>query len=452
MRKFRPAIMPIYLALCLLLGGSSAGGFVVNMLLQILAICVISWVLFSSTSTLPSRQAAVPLAIVALITAIVAVQLVPLPPAIWSQLPGREAVAAGFELLGQPLPWLPLSLAPADTVSSFLWLLPAFALFLGILLLGAYRSAWIAGTVVAVALFGVMLGAIQLAGGSDSIAYFYDRTNRGIAVGTFANGNHFATLLLVSIPFIAALYRHLTQKAHRPASATFSMLAVAAILTLAVGIAINGSLAGIGLFIPVALASMLMLNWKWLPSLRNSATALGVITAVVAGFMLLGPVDNNLFGIDAQNSSDSRATSFALTAQGAWSFAPAGSGIGTFIEIYRTLEDPETITRFYMNNAHNDYLQIALETGIAGLLLILLGLVWYIRRTVAIWRGSEHNWFERAATIGMAAILVHSVFDYPLRTAAISATFAACAALIAQPRHKTGTRQLARGDGVHLAA
>ena len=71
------------------------------------------------------------LVLTALMLLVPLIQLVPLPPSIWTALPGRAPVADGFRLLGQPLPWLPMSLAPARTVASLLWLLPALAVLLG---------------------------------------------------------------------------------------------------------------------------------------------------------------------------------------------------------------------------------------------------------------------------------------------------------------------------------
>jgi O-antigen ligase len=90
-----------------------------------------------------------------------------------------------------------------------------------------------------------------------------------------------------------------------------------------------------------------------------------------------------------------------------------------------------------MNHVHGDYIELALETGLPGIVLILLFLLWWGRRTVAIWRAVEPDHFARAATIASAAILAHSLVDYPLRTAAISAVFALCCALMAEARAKT---------------
>jgi O-antigen ligase len=100
-------------------------------------------------------------------------------------------------------------------------------------------------------------------------------------------------------------------------------------------------------------------------------------------------------------------------------------------------EDPATIGRWYMNHVHGDYLEVVLETGIPGLILIVLTLLWWGWRVQAIWRAEKPDHFARAATIASAAILAHSAVDYPLRTAAISALFALCLALMAEPRPAT---------------
>ena len=53
---------------------------------------------------------------------------------------------------------------------------------------------------------------MQLAGGMQSPWYFYDITNYGVAVGFFSNANHEATLLVATVPFLAALYLAATVK------------------------------------------------------------------------------------------------------------------------------------------------------------------------------------------------------------------------------------------------
>src|SRR5215208_2152719 len=93
------AAAPIYLLACLLLGGS-AQGIWANMLLQLAGVGLIAWVALAPADeplTRPARQLCL-LAILGL--ALIALQLVPLPPSLWSHLPGREPIAAEYRLLG----------------------------------------------------------------------------------------------------------------------------------------------------------------------------------------------------------------------------------------------------------------------------------------------------------------------------------------------------------------
>ena len=58
------------------------------------------------------------------------VYLIPLPPGIWSHLPGRDFIVQGYQTLQVDLPWLPLSIAPEKTYFSLFDFLPPLALIL----------------------------------------------------------------------------------------------------------------------------------------------------------------------------------------------------------------------------------------------------------------------------------------------------------------------------------
>ena len=78
--------------------------------------------------------------------------------------------------------------------------------------------------------------------------------------------------------------------------------------------------------------------------------------------------------------------------------------------------------------------ELALELGIAGIALMLTFLCWWAVAVWRVWRSAEAGPFIRAASIASAAILAHSVVDFPLRTAAIASTFAMCIALLGDRR------------------
>ena len=65
--------------------------------------------------------------------ALPALQLVPLPPSVWTSLPGA-APGGPFTFLDRELPWAPISVAPTGTWLSLMSLLPPLAVFFATLL------------------------------------------------------------------------------------------------------------------------------------------------------------------------------------------------------------------------------------------------------------------------------------------------------------------------------
>ena len=418
-------------------------------LLQLLALPLIGLALLARREDHLPPAARSLLALAGLMVTALLLQLAPLPPALWTTLPGRDAIAAGYRLLDVPLPWLPQSLAPEAATASLLWLLPAFAVLLGIVRLGAFRPDWIAWAVAIVTGLGVAVGALQVVGGDSSPWYFYEITNNGQSVGFFANGNHAATLLVATIPFVSALQANARaeDRSDRRAPAIL-VITSAFLLAVAVGLAINTSLAGIGLGITAAIASVLLLPASGGRRLAAGLGLTGIFAAAAVAAILFGPVQNNLTAVtsggrDLQQLT--RRVSISTTFAASTRYLPAGSGVGTFRAIYQQMEDPrETITT-YMNHAHSDVAEIVLETGVPGILLMLLLVAWWGRRAIALWRAPEPDYFARAAAIASGAIMAHSLVDYPLRTAAISALFAACLALMSAVRPLMRVRPDRRG-------
>lgn len=443
--SLRLGIIPSFLILCIFLGGSSRGHWA-NMVLQLLAIAIIAWAALTRRPALWSRSGTTLALLVGLTLALIAIQLVPLPPAMWTGLPGRGFIANSYALLGQPLPWLPISLAPYQTIASALWLLPPIAVLAGILRLGAFRATWLAGALAVATFAAVLVGTLQVASGDPAASpwYFYRITNFGLATGFFANSNHMATLLVVAIPFLVALFGSSRGRARSAqASAGKTAILAGALLVVVLGLALNGSLAGWGLGVPVVAASALLR----VPIKRNLAR-LAVVGAAVLGTAAVGlifasPTQGGSAG--AGVSLETRSTMFTTSLAAAKDFAPLGTGVGTFADIYPRYEDPASVWATYVNHAHSDFIEILVETGVAGLGLVALFLFWWGGRLVAIWRSPHVDQFARAATIASAAILMHSLVDYPLRTAAISAVFAMCLALMVQPRRGMVVEP-ARGD------
>ncbi|HYC96271.1 MAG TPA: O-antigen ligase family protein, partial [Sphingomicrobium sp.] len=355
----------------------------------------------------------------------------------WAALPGREFVVQGFGLLGIAPGPMPISLSPYDSLAALMALLPPLGMLAATLILRAYSNLWLAVALIAGAMAGVLLGILQVSSPfpEQSPWYPYRISNFGVATGFFANSNHMANLLLVTIPFVAAAGASLRAGTKDARARSVGLAVVASGLVLIIlGLILNRSLAGYGLGVPVVLASLLILFGQ---SARRTAGALAAIgLAGIAAIALLwaSPIGTQLDELGASTSVTSRrqiaANSLALASE----FAPVGSGVGTYPKLYQLKEDPAEVDRWYVNHAHNDYLELAVETGLPGVLLILVFLFWW---GIAVWRmlrSPASDQFALAGAIASAAILMHSMVDYPLRTAAIGAVFAMSLALILQSR------------------
>jgi O-antigen ligase len=428
----RSAVAPLYLFACLILGGSVQGIWQ-NMILQLAGVAIVAWAA-AAPSDEPLPAPAKPLLFLAAVAILlVALQEVPVAPALWAH-GSRAPLADGFRLLGQPVPALPASLTPYESLSTLFCLIPPLAMFCAIVRLGAYRPSWLAAALLAGTIAGIMLGALQVASaGQDSPWYLYRETNLGVGVGFFANANHMASLLVIALPFVAAIAAAGKSRNIQRYSALLSILAGVAVV-LVVGIALNGSLAGYVLAVPVVAASALIVLppasrlRHWIAGLA----ALSVIAAVAG--LASSSIGGTKIGQEASTSVQSRQQILATTGMAIADYMPLGSGLGSFTRIYRLYESPDTVTSEYVIHAHNDYAELALEMGVPGVILLLLFLGWWVVAVLGVWRSGEGGPFARAASIASAAVLVHSLVDFPLRTAAISACFAMCLALLADRR------------------
>ena len=427
----KTAVAPAYLLACLLLGGS-AQGIWQNMLLQLAGVAIIAWAAATGDEPLPKAAQTLLLILVAGLV-VIALQLIPLPASLWTT--GlRARVGEGYAILGQAIPPLPISLTPYAGLNTLLGIVPALAVFCAVLRLGAFRASWLAAALLAGTVVGITLGALQVvAPGPNSPWYLYPQTNRGVAVGFFANANHMADLLVCALPFIAALASAGRSRNIQRYSALLVVLAAAALL-IVVGIALNGSLAGYVLALPVIGASILIAA----PPRRSLRTPVAILTglALVAavGAIASTSIGSSRIGQEASGSVQSREAILQTTAKAIADTMPFGSGLGSFVRVYPLYESADRVVPEYVIHAHNDYAELVLELGLLGIVLIGAFLAWWMAAARAGWRTGGGGPYARAASIATAVVLVHSLVDFPLRTAAVSATFAMCLALLIDRR------------------
>src|SRR6516162_8744025 len=189
--------------LAMLFGAGGTQGWS-DAVVQLAALPLLAWALFKLTPSQLGRGGRGAIILLCAILALPVLQLIPLPPSLWSSLPGRHEFASAYEAVGMALPWLPISLDPSATWLSVLALLPATAIFLAILSLDQRSRRVLILLLFVIVFASVVLDLLQTMDGEDSPLRFYTSTNPDRAVGFFANANHNAALLYSAIPFAVA--------------------------------------------------------------------------------------------------------------------------------------------------------------------------------------------------------------------------------------------------------
>jgi len=371
------------------------------------------------------------LTLLALAVALPLLQLIPLPPALWTALPGRGDLTLSLTLSDLPLPWLPITVTPDRTWRSFLALIPPSAMFLAVLSLPQTMQRRLIWLIIICTVASLILGIAQLTSRTQQW-YPWTTTAAGNLVGCFANRNHMATLLLVGLPFSTIL----GATALRNPDARSRTIGLTACLFLVLAILALGAVrsrAGIILLAPCLSLSLLagwMAGGRRRPSLSLLAYGGVCLLAVVLLATLgLGPV---LERFDRNGVPEGRFENWPYVLRAASAYLPTGAGLGSFDTVFRSMEPLEKLNATFFNQAHNEYLETWLEAGWLGVGLILAFLGYWLKRSWQCWRetSSPSADLQRAASIAICVVLAHSAVDYPLRTELMAVVFAAFVAIL----------------------
>lgn len=433
-RYFGPIVVG-YLIAALVLGGASAGGVFANLALQLGAVGLALWAILRLSDAPLDRRTRWAIGILVGILSLPIVQIIPLPSALWSVLPGRADIVSDYSMLSLDLPALGLSLSSERTIASWLALLPPTAVFLATLTLSERERVAMVGAIVTVALVSILLGFVQVT--SRGALYFYSVTNVGSAVGFFANRNHLATLLLMSIPLITLLLRS-AGGGMLPQSSRIGhrILVGACLLILSVGVFFTGSRAGLLLVVPVlSLTYLTMLRTSRGATPRMLAIGAALLVVGVMGALTYGPFYERMVERSQNFQGDVRYWAAPITFEAALNNFPVGTGLGTFDPIFRRAAGDTNLGPNFVNHAHNDYLELFLTGGAPAIALLALFLTWaaYVTRSNWRMRSGNPSALARASAIVILVALIHSAVDYPLRTAALVVLFAAACAFQLSP-------------------
>lgn len=423
----------VLLVACGLWGGGSRIDIPGLIFLQPLAVLLVAFILIVPG---PVRWpvVAVPLALLAALAMFMTIQLIPLPPEWWMQLPGHAGLAHADQLAGLTDIWRPISLTPDLTLASLAGLVVPAAALIGLAAISEEQSYKLLPWLLGIAGLSALLGVAQVFSGDNSPLYFYSVTNNGSAVGLFSNRNHQAVLLAMSLPLLALWTR---QPARQGVHQTMRLwVAGAACVFLLPAIVLTGSRAG--LFLAVA---GIAFGWLQLRGRKGDASghtrhpllrwakyaplAVGLGVAAIAFNVSRIESAQRLFG--AALTDDLRVQAMPVVVRMTGDFFPFGSGFGSFDPVFRFYEPFSMLRPAYFNHAHNDLLETALTGGLPALLLLALFLVWAAPRLFVAFRRLPQSRAPRFAAFSAAIIilvLLSSLVDYPLRTPLMGALFA----------------------------
>jgi O-antigen ligase len=371
----------------------------------------------------------------ALCFTLILLHLIPLPSGLWQSMRGRDDMLAVDRAAGLDGIWRPLSFTPLIGWQSFASLFAPLAVFLFGVQLNRSDLYRLLPVLIGLGAASGLLGLLQIISGAAGSLHLYSITNVDSAVGLFANRNHAATLLACLFPMLAVFAS--TAGGNDDSLKGRQLVSIAIAIVLIPLILVTGSRAGLLLSV-VALAAAALLYWqsankpsqgketkrRWLGMPLLTATVVLCLGLLTVYYSRAEAVDR-LFGqaLDADSRSAFWAQSLTLFQK----YFPLGSGAGTFVAAYQLIEQNHVLSPYYLNRAHNDWIEVAVTFGIPGIIFMTSVVILFVRRTKSLWSRSREKrgstTFGRMAGIAIMIISVASIADYPLRIPAMSCVF-----------------------------
>ncbi|WBY17290.1 O-antigen ligase family protein [Erythrobacteraceae bacterium WH01K] len=375
-------------------------------------------------------------------------QLIPLPHAIWSSLPQRAVIAEIDDLVGLGQVWRPITFAPERTLSTFFGLFtPLAALLIAATLPMADRQRNLRRILLLAIGANAILALVHAVLGGDAL-HFYEISNDDRPVGFFANVNHSVVLSAIGIVLCGmelAVAGGKSRRTQGRSGAAFIALATGVSLLCFVHLLIGGSRQGLIVMLPALLAAFAVFLAGRDKEKRGSkgayqrkvGSALDVISRhrvavllalpalMTGGFLLLGEIPALSRLYDESLADNVRWTLYSPLIEMVSSFWLLGSGMGSFEDVYYMFETSALLAPFYVNQAHNDWLQIIIEGGVPAIALLACALILIGRRIFTVFRLGADGPARTVAWMAIVVILSFaSLVDYPLRTPLFQTTVA----------------------------
>lgn len=426
------------IVLAIALGGGGVVYGYRHMVIQLAALAVLA-INFANVRKFISEA---PRALAALLTLTVAIpllQVVPLPPAVWQALPGRDLVVASYEVAGIPADgWFSFSVDPLRTLTAFCaTLAPATLVVVGWSLPQEQRAVLVK-TLVVTALVVLALGAVQLSSANSTGLLQRIEPEADVLYGTFSNRNSTGLFFVVVAIMLAALPFGRRGPWLAASATAVAVFVLAVVLTQSRS---SMALLAVLLAFVAARGGSAFLQHKRrggspLPGrvLGGAAVAMALVIAALTAAALSSDRVAESFERFSQVEDD-RLEMWDDGAFVAGRYWPLGAGMGTFDEVFQIDESLEYVSPAKAGRAHNDYVELAIESGAVGLLVLL---AWFAWLAIAVWRRwrDEDRWLAVAAHASLVCVALQSVLDYPLRSQALLCTAAVLVVMLLPAKAK----------------
>lgn len=380
------------------------------------------------------RAARWPLMALLLVQLWVAAQLLPLPVE-WL---ARMSPVAALGWSGVTAGPAPLSLDPGATVAQLSWGLALCGVFLLVLawLDSPERLRQLLATLVVAGLVQALYGGlVVLTDGRIALSELLG--NREVASGTFINRNHFAGFMVMALAAgIGLLFSQLQGgqlQANRPwrerlkrllnlfLSSKIRLRIYLAIMVIALVMS-RSRTGNTAFFVALGVAALLLVlaERRINPRLMIFLGSLLLVdTLIVSQWYGLDKVVERIEGTHLP--TEGRRFSNEYTLDMLADFPLTGSGAGSFATVFANYQ-PQNLRGFW-SDAHNDYLQFAVELGVpATLLLAAVVTACGVVAVLAVLR-RRHKLFRGAGLAGFMVVVwlaIHSATDFNLQIPANS--------------------------------
>ena len=261
----------------------------------------------------------------------------------------------------------------------------------------------------------------------------------GAAFGPYVNHNNYAGLMEMLLPISAA---YILSRPWNPPILFLAWCGVGLVIT---SIWVSGSRGATLVLLIEGLVWAGILIWKRprgvSPRIFVMLSGVVLISAVVFSWMVsTGRVGTRALSVfETHGSLEVKLGERLLVGVDTMRMARAnpwlGVGVGSFESVFPNyLTSP--MDRHWIH-AHDDVLEAAAETGLPGVVIILVSLVLFVRVAFGhIGRRLQHEWgwIQLGAAVGAVGMFFHSFVDFNLRVPANAAWFVVCLAIATHAR------------------